>query len=75
MEGEPVRVVEVVMPLVDTRMTAGRGSGKLSAAQAAQQLIEGLLAGKTDVRIGKARLLPWLHRWAPGVLTRILQRG
>lgn len=75
MAGTPVRVVEVVMPLVDTPMTAGRGSGKLSAAQAAQQLIEGLLAGKTDVRIGKARLLPWLQRWAPGVLARVLQRG
>jgi uncharacterized oxidoreductase len=63
------------MPLVDTPMTAGRGSGKVSAAHAAHQLIEGLRAGKPDIRIGKARWLPWLQRWAPRVLDRILQRG
>lgn len=75
MEAATVRVVEVVMPLVDTPMTAGRGSGKLSAARAAEQLIEGLLAARRDIRVGKARWLPWLQRWAPGVLARILQRG
>ncbi|MBI5259385.1 MAG: SDR family NAD(P)-dependent oxidoreductase [Burkholderiales bacterium] len=75
MEGTPVRVVEAVMPLVDTPMTAGRGRGKLPAEQAARQLIAGLRAGQADIRIGKARWLPWLQRWAPGVLARILQRG
>lgn len=70
-----VRVVEAVMPLVDTPMTAGRGRGKLSADEAARRLIEGLLAGRQDVRIGKARWLPWLQRWAPGVLARAMQRG
>lgn len=75
MAGTTVRVVEVVMPLVDTPMTAGRGGGKLPPAQAAHSLIEGLLAGKQDIRIGKARLLPWLQRWAPWMLARILQRG
>ncbi len=74
MEGATVRVVEAVMPLVDTPMTAGRGTHKLSAAKAAAELIEVLLAGRSDVRIGKARWLPWLQRWAPGVLARILQR-
>jgi uncharacterized oxidoreductase len=75
MQGATIRVVEVVLPLVDTPMTAGRGSGKLSAAHVAHQLIEGLLAGKPDIRIGKARWLPWLQRWAPSVLASILQRG
>jgi len=74
MQGETVRVVEAVMPLVDTPMSAGRGRGKLTAAQAAHQLIEGLLADKLDIHIGKARWLPWLQRWAPRVLARILQR-
>lgn len=75
MAGATVRVVEAVMPLVDTPMTAGRGSGKVSAADAARQVIEGLRAGKADIRVGKARWLPWLQRWAPGVLDRILQHG
>lgn len=74
MEGSSVRVVEAVMPLVDTPMTAGRGRDKLSAEQAACQLIEGLLAGRTNIHIGKARWLPWLQRWAPQVLAQIMQR-
>ena len=74
MKGSTVRVVEAVMPLVDTPMTAGRGRGKLPAAQAAHQLIEGLQAGKLDVHVGKARWLPWLQRWVPGLLARMVQR-
>ena len=62
------------MPLVDTPMTTGRGRAKLSAEQAARRLIEGLLAGDPHVHVGKARWLPWLQRWAPGVLARIMQR-
>lgn len=73
--GSGVRVIEAVMPLVDTPMTAGRGSGKLPPAQAARELIEGLRCGRTDILIGKARWLPLLRRWAPGVLERVLQRG
>lgn len=75
MQGTSVRLVEVVMPLVDTPMTKGRGSSKLSAAQAARKLIEGLSAGRPDIRIGKARALPLMQRWAPGLLARILQRN
>lgn len=74
MEGSTVRVVEAVMPLVDTPMTTGRGRAKLSAEQAARRLIEGLLAGNPHIHVGKARWLPWLQRWAPGVLARIMQR-
>ena len=42
-QGErPVRLVEVVPPLVETAMTAGRGTGKISAEEAARQIISGL---------------------------------
>lgn len=74
MRGSPVRVVEVVMPLVDTPMTEGRGRGKLSADRAACELVAGLKAGRLDIRVGKARALPLLQRWAPGLLARMLQR-
>jgi uncharacterized oxidoreductase len=72
--GTRVRLVEAVMPLVDTPMTAGRGRAKLSAAEAARQLIEGLLTARSAIYIGQARWLPWLQRWAPGLLARMLQR-
>lgn len=74
LQGSGVRVVEAVMPLVDTPMTAGRGRAKLPAAQAAAQLISGIRRGRDDIFIGQARWLPALQRWAPGVLAHILQR-
>ena len=74
LRGSGVRVVDAVMPLVDTPMTQGRGRGKLPAEQAAQALVAGLLAGQTDLYIGKARWVPALQRWAPGLLARILQK-
>lgn len=61
-DGSKVTIVEVVLPLVDTPMTAGRGRGKLSAAVAARELLNGLAAGRQDIFIGKARALPWLQR-------------
>lgn len=71
--GTSVRVVEAVMPLVDTPMTHGRGSGKISAADAAAQLIHGVSLGHAVVRVGKARALPHLQRWAPSLLARLMQ--
>ena len=75
LRGSTVRVVEAVMPLVDTPMTQGRGSGKMPAAKAAAQLIDGLLAGADEIWIGKARALPLLQRLAPGLLARVMQRS
>lgn len=75
LEGSPVRAVEAVMPLVDTPMTAGRGRGKLPPDQAARALLDGLLCGRDEIFIGKARFLPWLHRWAPGLLARAVRNG
>lgn len=75
LQGTGVRVIEAVMPLVDTPMTQGRGRGKISAEQAARALIDGMNTGQPMVWIGKARAIRVLKRWAPGLLQRMLQRG
>ena len=74
LRGSNVRVVEAVMPLVDTPMTAGRGRGKLSSDDAAGAVVAGLWTGPETLYIGKARLLPPMLRLAPGIAARILQR-
>lgn len=74
-EGQGVRVVEVVLPLVDTPMTAGRGRGKISAAQAAEAILQGLDQGRDSIRIGKARLLPIVARLAPSLGFKIMRNG
>lgn len=70
-----VRVVEAVMPIVDTAMTQGRGTGKISPAQAAREVISGMTQGHSVIWVGKARAIPLLQRFAPAVLARIMQRG
>jgi uncharacterized oxidoreductase len=70
-----VRVVEAVMPLVDTDMTAGRGSGKISAERAADEVVDGLKAGRTEILVERARLLAALMRVAPEIGERVMRRG
>lgn len=69
-----VRVVELVPPLVDTDMAAGRGTGKISAAEMAQATIAGLEAGRDEIRVGKARMAAFIDRVAPGVLANMMAR-
>jgi uncharacterized oxidoreductase len=70
-----VRFVEVIPPLVDTAMTAGRGSKKMDPAEVARRIVEGLEADRTEIRIGFARVLHGLWRVAPGVAGALLRRG
>lgn len=74
-EGQGIRVVEVVLPLVDTPMTADRGQGKITAERAAGDILQGLDRGADTIRIGKARLLPLVARLAPSLGRRMMRRG
>ena len=71
--GGAVKVQHVLLPLVKTAMTAGRGKGKISAATAARGILEGITAGTTEIRVGKAKLLPWLARIAPNLLAQLMR--
>lgn len=71
-----VRVVEAIMALVDTDMTAGRGGPrKISAERAAAEIVAGLKAGQTEIYVERAKLLRTLMRVAPEVGERIMRRG
>ena len=75
LDGTGVAVSEVILPLVDTPMTAGRGSGKISTAAAVSQILAGLRAGRDEIYVGKARLIPLLSRVAPSLIRNILRRS
>jgi uncharacterized oxidoreductase len=68
-----IRVAEAMMPLVDTDMTRGRGSGKISAEAAASAVVDGLRRDAREIYIGKARLLPALMRITPSIGYRMLR--
>jgi uncharacterized oxidoreductase len=75
LEPSNVRVFEVLPPLVDTAMTAGRGKGKISAAQLADEFWQGFKADRYEMLIGKAKLLALINRIAPAVAEKIMRRG
>lgn len=69
----PVRVVEVIPPMVDTAMTAGRGSKKMQPADAAERIVQGLERDETEIHLGVARFVHTLSRVAPVLATAILK--
>ncbi|MEZ5332823.1 MAG: SDR family NAD(P)-dependent oxidoreductase [Thermoanaerobaculia bacterium] len=69
-----VRVLEVVPPVVDTAMTAGRDEDKVSPDSVARGIAAALDSDREELRIGKARTLFTLHRLAPGLAEKILSR-
>lgn len=75
LEGTPVRVFEVLPPLVETAMTAGRGKGKITPAQLADAFWEGFKADRYEMPIGKARLLARINRLTPAIAERIMRHG
>ncbi|CCH51855.1 short-chain dehydrogenase/reductase SDR [Fibrisoma limi BUZ 3] len=75
LEGTRVQVVDVVLPLVDTPMTAGRGRGKISPEQVARELIGGVERGRSVVNVGKVKLFRVIHRLAPGLADHLLKNG
>ncbi|WP_045857451.1 SDR family oxidoreductase [Teredinibacter purpureus] len=73
LESTRVKVFEAVLPVVDTPMTEGRGSGKISAEKAASAIIKGVERGKEEMLIGKVKMMPIVHRLSPRLLTSIMK--
>lgn len=69
-----VKVTQAFLPLVDTPMTEGRGSAKLSAQQAALAILAGIEAGDREINVGKVKLLRALL-WLVPPLARKIMRG
>jgi uncharacterized oxidoreductase len=69
-----VCVMEVILPLVDTPMTQGRGKGKLSPEYAAQKIIEGIQRSRDVIYVGKARLLTFMMSIWPSQVRRTMKR-
>ncbi len=71
--GTSVRVFEVLPPMVETSMTAGRGKGMISAAQLADEFWREFQADHYEILIGKTKILHWLRRLSPTLTDRIMR--
>lgn len=70
-----IKVMQAFLPLVDTGMTEGRGSGKLPANQVAADIISGLAKKRLDIDIGKVKILRPIARFLPTLARKIMKAG
>ncbi len=67
------KVFEIIPPLVDTQMTKGRGTGKITPQQLAKEFIKAFKKDKFEVEIGKVKLLKIINRISPSLADRIMR--
>jgi len=70
-----LRIFEVLPPLVDTKMTEGRGTGKLQPEDVVAEMFRGLVNERYEMRIGKVKYLEVLNRLFPSLAARLLRDG
>lgn len=75
LEGTSVRVFDLMPPLVETAMTAGRGSAKISPDAVASSFWNSFLRNSYEVRVGKAKAAGVLSRLLPSLAERIMRHG
>jgi uncharacterized oxidoreductase len=67
-----VKVLEALPPLVDTRMTAGRGSKKMSSEECARQIVAGMERGTETINVGMVKVLQLVNSISPALARRIM---
>ncbi|HYW19349.1 MAG TPA: MFS transporter [Nodularia sp. (in: cyanobacteria)] len=75
LETTPIKVFEIIAPLVDTPMTQGRGKGKISPEALVDEFWNDFTRDRYEIKIGKTKLLFFLQRWFPQVAEKILRPG
>ena len=74
-EKSNVRVFDIIPPLVDTPMTEGRGSGKMSPEKLVDEFMKNFKRNKYESYIGKAKLLRFIGRIYPKAADNILKNA
>jgi len=75
LEGSGTSVFEIIPALVDTPMTEGRGTSKISSTQLCEEFFRNFRRDVYESYIGKTRLLRWLSRLTPRLADRIMKNG
>lgn len=73
LEASPVKVFEILPPMVETPMTTGRGKNKISPEQLVNEFIKDFKRNKPESYIGKTKLLKLISRISPKLADRILK--
>ncbi|MDH7973084.1 SDR family NAD(P)-dependent oxidoreductase [Sphingomonas sp. AR_OL41] len=74
LQGTKVHVLEVLPPVVETRMTAGNNHRKMSAPACARQVVAAMAAGRDEVNVGMTRWLRLAYSISPAFARRVMLR-
>jgi uncharacterized oxidoreductase len=69
-----VHVLEVLPPVVDTKLTAGRGSKKLSPQDCAAQMVSAMEQNANEANVGITKVLRLVESISPALARRIMIR-
>lgn len=74
LKGTGIHVLEALPPLVDTAMTAGRGSNKLAPEECARQIIAAMEGGANEANVGMVKVLRAVYSLSPALARSIMLR-
>ena len=67
-----ITVIEALPPVVETKMTAGRGSKKMPAAECARQIVAAMESGADEANVGLVKVLQLANSLSPALARRIM---
>jgi uncharacterized oxidoreductase len=72
LKGTRIHVLEVLPPVVETKMTAGRGSRKMSPQDCAAEIIRAMEANANEANVGMVKFLRIVYSISPALARRIM---
>lgn len=72
--GTGIHVIEALPPVVETKMTAGRGSRKMSASDCASAFVRAMESNADEANVGQVKLLKLVYSLSPALARRIMLR-
>jgi uncharacterized oxidoreductase len=72
--GTKVHVLEALPPMVETKLTAGRGSSKMAPHECARQIISAMQRNADEANVGIVKLLQIVNSISPALARQIMIR-
>ncbi len=74
MKGSRVHVLEVLPPVVETKLTAGRGSRKMSPQACAAEIVQAIEGNAKEANVGMTKILRLVESISPALAREIMIR-
>ena len=74
LQGTRVHVLEALPPVVETKLTAGRGSNKMAPDECARQILAGMERNAEEANVGMVKVLQLVHSISPKLARKIMIR-